>query len=483
MKALKITILLVALLSVDSLLAATYHVPQDYATVQAAIDVAQDSDTIIIAPGRYVGSGNRNINLNGKKITVRSTNPSDPQVVNSTIIDCEGASNGFVFYTGESADSKVAGLTIANGYAFLGGAIYCYGSSPTITDCVIVGNRAGLGGGIACSGSASSPRITSCWIKANSAMVGGGGIYCNSGSPTVRNCILSGNYAPQGGAVYSQYAGNPLVANSSISANNAGLRAGGLYCAQASNMALSNTILWGNNAAYAAEALVGNSGATTSMQVFYCDVKDREQNVICDTGCSVDWGQGNTDVDPCFVQVGYPADSKTCDGGDYHLLTASACVDSGDPGFNPEPGETDIDGQPRVAGARIDMGADEREAAATAIAATVDVKPETLNLSSNAKHLLCAIKLGDGYNVADIDVSSVRLNGSGPPIWSVIDEDEKKLLVKFDRSQVEGTLAAGSSPVSLTVSGNLNDGSTCFEGTDTIRILSASGKGKGLSKT
>ena len=45
--------------------------------------------------------------------------------------------------------------------------------------------------------------------------------------------------------------------------------------------------------------------------------------------------------------------------GDVHLSAASPCVDAGDPAYVPLPGETDFDGQARVFGPAIDMGADE----------------------------------------------------------------------------------------------------------------------------
>jgi len=43
----------------------------------------------------------------------------------------------------------------------------------------------------------------------------------------------------------------------------------------------------------------------------------------------------------------------------YRLKPDSPCIDAGDPAYVPEPNETDIDGQPRVARGRIDVGADE----------------------------------------------------------------------------------------------------------------------------
>lgn len=45
--------------------------------------------------------------------------------------------------------------------------------------------------------------------------------------------------------------------------------------------------------------------------------------------------------------------------GDFHLAAASPAVDRGDPAFVAAPGETDLDGAPRVNGARVDLGADE----------------------------------------------------------------------------------------------------------------------------
>jgi hypothetical protein len=43
--------------------------------------------------------------------------------------------------------------------------------------------------------------------------------------------------------------------------------------------------------------------------------------------------------------------------GDYHLLPASPCIDTGDPNYEAEPNETDLDGNARVIGGRVDMGA------------------------------------------------------------------------------------------------------------------------------
>jgi len=468
MKHIRTTICFLAALIGNSALATVHYVPDEYATIQAAIDACNDFDTVVIAPGRYSGAGNRNIKLNGKPIIIRSIDPRDPKSVNTTVIDCEGKGRGFAFYMGENADSTVTGLTITNGYALLGGAIYTYNnSSPSITNCVIITNSAVFGGAIASTNSKSHPNITNCTITANSALVGGGGIYCNSGSPKIKNCIISGNFAPDGGAIYSHNAGNPLIANCTIAANTASGSAAGIYCYKSSNLTINNSILWGNTATNASEVLVGNLGAPTSIWISHCDIQAPDENVIRDGDCTVDWGQGNIDSDPHFVKVGYIDNSRNFVEGDYHLLKDSPCIDAGDPASIVGPDETDIDGNPRISGVKIDIGADEYEAL---IPATVEITPKTLNLASNGNWINCTIQLPDNYDVADIDTATIALNENIELQWSSIDEGAKKLLVKFNRSEIQNMLKDAENPVLLSISGALNDGMG-FEGTDTIRII------------
>ncbi|MHC4461268.1 MAG: choice-of-anchor Q domain-containing protein [Planctomycetota bacterium] len=470
MKHKRITICFCAVLIANSALATTYYVPEEYVTIQSAIDVCQDFDTVVIAAGRYFGSGNYSINFNGKAITIRSTDPTDPQIVNSTVIDCNSKGRGFAFNTEEDADSKVMGLTITNGYGIFGGAIYSYNnSSPSITNCVIRNNSAVYGGGIACTNGESYPVITNCQIIANSAIVFGGGIYLNGSSPTIKNCIISENVALDGGAIYSHFPGNPAIVNCTISGNVASNSAGAVYCYNASNLSISHSILWGDTAPDASEIMVGNQGDPTSIQISYCDIQGGEPNVILADGCTVDWGQGNIDLDPCFVNP---------DSNDYHLLPDSPCIDAGDPEFVAGPDETDIDGNPRILGEKIDIGADE---SVPPIPATVKITPKTLNLQRrNVNWISCTIELPGDYDIADVNSTSIALSkGIGPnekirPAGSST-ERANKLLVKFDRSEIQKILNDAESPVSLRITGKLNDGSY-FAGTDTIRIVRSGGK-------
>jgi hypothetical protein len=449
------------------------YVPDDYATIQDAVNACNDFDTVVIAPGRYSGAGNREIKLNGKPLTIRSVDPCDPNSVNTTIIDCEGKGRGFAFYLGENIDVTVAGLTITNGYGLLGGAIYSYNnSSPLITNCVFTANSAVFGGAIASTNSKSHPNITNCAITANSALVGGGGIYCNGGSPTIKNCIIAGNSAPDGGAMYSHNAGNPLIANCTIAANAAVGSAGGIYCYKSSNLALNNTILWGNTAATASEVMVKSLGAPTSVRISYSDIQNPENSIMSDSDCTIDRSTGNIDSDPCLVKMGYIDNSKIYVVGDYHLLEGSPCIDAGDPDYIVAFDETDFDGHRRILGGIIDIGADEY---VPPIPAAVKITPETLNLASNGNWINCTIQLPDNYNAADIDTVTIVLNEKIKPQWSNIEEDGLKLLVKFNRVEVQNMLKETDDTALLSIKGSLKDG-TVFKGTDTIKIISAGGK-------
>lgn len=160
--------------------AAELHVPSEFPTIQAAIDASVDGDSVVVAPGIYSGAGNSNINYQGRAITVRSIEPTDPSVVATTIIDCAGEPRGLRFNSGETGTSVVEGFTLKSCSLY---AIECVNSSPTIRNCIIEG------GGISCT--ASSPTITDCSIDAAGPT---GALRNNAGSmPTVTRCRFRGS--------------------------------------------------------------------------------------------------------------------------------------------------------------------------------------------------------------------------------------------------------------------------------------------------
>jgi hypothetical protein len=460
----------IAVLMTSTVLGTVRYVPKEYANIQDAINACQDLDIVVIAPGRYVGPGNREINFGGKAITVRSTDPASSQIIKDTIIDCEGQGRGFTFYMGENADSTLSGLTITNGYGILGGAIYCYNnSSPSVSNCVINSNSAVFGGGLACANSNTKPKITNCIITANASIVSGGGLYINASSPMIKNCIISGNTASDGGAFFSHYAGNPLIANCTISQNSASRSVGAIYCYESSNMAVTNSILWDNTAPYASQIKVGNSGAATTIQISYCNIQGGKENIISDDNCTVDWGLGNIDTDPYFVNSGSLTSSAGFTAGDYHLLGESPCIDAGDPEFITEPSETDIDGNPRISGVKIDIGADEFVPPLTVV---VKVTPKVINLRSKGGWIICTIQFPNEHSVSDVDTETIVLNEEIRPASYAADEKANNLVIKFDRGNTEIQQLTGDleGEIPLTITGELTD-DTKFRGSDIIKVL------------
>ena len=109
------------------------------------------------------------------------------------------------------------------------------------------------------------------------------------------------------------------------------------------------------------------------------------------------------------------------------------------------------------------------------IQAEIDIDPDTLNLRSKGCWITCYIELPDDYNVSDIDVGSILLNGtvsvaqrSGRKGGYFAEIDDDELMVKFERAAVQSILSVGEQLI--TVTGKLNDG-TMFEGTYTIEVI------------
>ena len=100
----------------------TLLVPDEYPTIQAAIDASVDGDVVLVADGSYTGDGNRDMDFMGRAITVRSENGPD-----TCIIDIQGSAQdphrAFHFHSGETNASIVQGFTIQNGFqiGFSGG--------------------------------------------------------------------------------------------------------------------------------------------------------------------------------------------------------------------------------------------------------------------------------------------------------------------------------------------------------------------------
>ncbi|MBU0754557.1 MAG: SUMF1/EgtB/PvdO family nonheme iron enzyme, partial [Planctomycetes bacterium] len=218
--------------------ALTIDVPAGYSTIQEAIDAAVNGDTVLVASGTYP----ENIDFLGKAITVKSSDGAEV-----TMIDGGGAGSVVTFKNREGGDTELKGFSITNGNAANGGGIFCYYSSPVISDNVIVNNTADLdGGGIFCK-FFSNPTIKRNTISENSAQDEGGGICCYfSSSPMITENTISENSANDGGGICCLKNTTPAITKNTISRNQAYNNGGGIGCMESSaniknNMIMENT--------------------------------------------------------------------------------------------------------------------------------------------------------------------------------------------------------------------------------------------------
>ena len=290
--------------SSNSVQAATYYVDDDncpgpgngteadpFCKIQDGIDAASSSDTVEVADGTYTGTGNYNLDFNGKAVTLTSQNgPS------SCIIDCSGNGCGFYFSDDEGHDSKASGFTIINGGNHppgFGMAINCLSSSPTIENCVIKESQSG----IIINLLSSDAIIKECIIIENSA--GNTAVDINAGAPNFINCIIADN--PNACGIRLSGGSSPRIVNCTI-ANNTHDTYGGIDCRNYSTPGITNCIIWGNTPAQI------SSDVTSTPTVSYSNIEGGYT------------GSSNINMNPEFMNPG---------NNDYHLRPTSPCIDSG----------------------------------------------------------------------------------------------------------------------------------------------------------
>lgn len=208
----------------DSAIGKTFKVPtKKYPTIQAGIDAASDTDTVLLADGIYTGEGNKNLSWNGddKHIVIRSKNGPE-----NCILDGENnIGRAFDFsYTNQTINDQIIGLTIKNfvtGPPTGGGGagIRVRGIGLTIKDCIFYNNDATYGGnaGGALDGMYTSLIVENCIFDSNKASHAGGAIIIFNTGKFV-NCIFRYNIA-SGGGTGGLVIGGGSVINSQIIGN------------------------------------------------------------------------------------------------------------------------------------------------------------------------------------------------------------------------------------------------------------------------
>ena len=283
-----------------------------------------------------------------------------------------------------------------------GGGIYCGSAALTLTGCMISENSGYEGGGIK-GGGEGIITLTNCTVNENS----GGGIYSRGGTLTLINCEVSknsygggislengnllmadcsvtNNSSNNGGGIYLY--GSATLTNCVISGNTANSNGGGIYDASVTKnvTTLTNCTISGNSAFHAGgisgsetppiltNCIVTMNYAETSQNNYYGAYSELSQNNIIG-GYNPLFVSG-----PVFDAEGKLANADTLD---LRLTAGSRAVNAGN--METTLSEYDLDGNARVYGDTVDLGAYEFQRAATE-SPTFSTVVDTLNDSFDA---------------------------------------------------------------------------------------------------
>ncbi len=255
----------------ETLTANVLLVPQDFASIQTAIDSAQTGDTVLVVPGIY----QENLQIRNKDITLASNYLYSNSFVDVEATVLDGRRLSAVMQVFVRNKSKITGFKIINGDHFYGGGFVSDVSSPVITACIFENNYAQATGG-AFYAEEGQPVLRKCLFIRNTSGAFGGAIASGYTEITVDHCTFYGNTSGDGGAV---------------------------SCFQ-SSIPISNSIFLENFP----EAISVWSGVTTAM---FSNVQGG-------------WdGEGNINADPLFCNA---------DSNDFYLAANSPCIGTGQNG-------------------------------------------------------------------------------------------------------------------------------------------------------
>lgn len=223
------------------------------------------------------------------------------------------------------AGGVIDGFTVSGGSAEgadvngQGGGLLNYQETLQVRNCIFDGNGATVGGGAVLNLQAN-PSFERTIFRHNYSEGSGGAIWNHGGQPHIENTVFWNNLASggNGGAIHNysdtgDSPASPIVVNCTFQANSPHA----IFNEGESLPNIRNSIFWQNG-----EPEILNQGGAGA-QVEYCLVEDGY-----DGGVTVDG-------DPDFADAG---------AGDFHLDSASSCIDAADGNAAPE---TDFEGVAR----------------------------------------------------------------------------------------------------------------------------------------
>jgi len=330
-------------------------------TVQSAIDAAAAGDEIWVAEGTYLENCalKDGVSLFGGFGGTEASRTERDWNAHRTILDGAGAP-GSVIFVPSSAAATIDGFTIQNGtgtnYSWLrsiegGGILGLQYSTLTIANNVVRNNSAVYGGGLSIK-EFSTVTIYNNIFFGNSASRDGGGIALTNSHGTVANNTVVGNSAAGSGGGILSWNSDADVVNNNFTGNTANsfYGGGGVYI-----MHNSGTIplpYFGNNNFFG-NTLPDYYGAAGGAQ--------------------------DLSVDPRYVDAA---------NADYRLLPVSACINAGDSSFIAPLTDIDIESDPRIMYAAVDIGADEWVDRAAPVVLSTSPVADSINIGLTPRVLV-----------------------------------------------------------------------------------------------
>jgi hypothetical protein len=321
-------------------------------TIQDAVDAAAPGDMVLVTNGVYDTGGRAVVGLMtnrvavDKPVDVRSVNGPEVTVIEGYQVPGTTNGDGAIRCVYLAGGAVLSGFTLAHGATRIwvsGGGVWCESTNARVTNCTLTGNSASDDGGGACSGT-----LNNCTLTGNSASYSGGGAY----RAALNNCAFTGNSADYGGGV--SLSTNGMAKNCTFAGNSAKF-GGGAYSGTLNNCAFT-----GNSAS---DSGGGAYRATLNNCILYYNTAhaapDYDEtsglNYCCTTPLPAS-GAGNITNAPLFVDP---------QNGNLRLQPNSPCINAGNNAY--APGTLELDGNPRIVGGTVDIGAYEFQTPASVL--------------------------------------------------------------------------------------------------------------------
>ncbi|MCE5313520.1 MAG: choice-of-anchor Q domain-containing protein [Armatimonadota bacterium] len=372
-------------------------------SVQSAIDsLGVSGGEVWVAAGIYYESVSLKpfAHIYGGFAGIESARSERVRSANVTTIDGSGNETKSVVTASASGHMVAAidGFTIRGGHALDGGGIMCDFSSPDIRGNTITGNSASHnGGGICCTWSSSV--ISHNFVTGNSASAYGGGVSCSEYSrPSIINSVVAGNQALSGGGVHIGKYAEAVLTNNTIAANTTAGDSqsvgGGLYLCDAEAV-VSNTIIACNSsgiyASDAPEMHCSNISGNDEYDYSWITPAAAENDVLTVSATIfVDFASGN-----------------------YRLVSTSPCIDTGWGNAARIP-SVDMDGNPRIYGEQVDIGAYEYQASEAAVSSIVQARQAQDGCQTDITGALISAAFANFYYIESDDrLCGIRVEQAG----------------------------------------------------------------------